>query len=99
MFRQYWHKGSDRSDDDHAERSSGYLRRHHNNFYQDGEPHERLHGGKSDIHENRDRGNPPDYHFRSDCCDRWRDHEDASGSSMRLHEGGRLEHRTRSRNR
>ncbi|QRM27401.1 hypothetical protein [Microvirga sp. VF16] len=65
------------------------MPRHHRNLWQDDEPHERLRGGRSDIHENGDRGDRPDDHFRSDYGDRGCDHWDTPGP-MEQHEGGSL---------
>jgi hypothetical protein len=90
MSRHDWHKSWNRSDDDGSERSSGCSHGHHRDFDRDGEPHERMRGGRDDIGDNGDRGGPPEHHFRSDYGDHGPDHADAPVNPLQHHDGGNL---------
>ncbi|MBA1157614.1 hypothetical protein [Microvirga mediterraneensis] len=70
--------------------SQAGCRHYPQSVYQDDEPYGRMRGGRGDIHDGVDRGNPPDDHFRSDAGGHAPYHGDDPGSSMQPHDGGGL---------
>jgi hypothetical protein len=89
-MRDYnWHKSWNSPDDDRSERHSG-CPHHHHTSYQDDEPYGRSRAGRSDIHEDRDRGDPPEHHLRNDYGDHGRDQNDTPDGPMLSHDGGNL---------
>jgi hypothetical protein len=85
MLAHNWRESWNRPEDDNSERHGGCPRQHHHPSYQDDELLVRPRAGRSDIHEERDLGGPPERHFRNDHDDRGRDRDDSPDDPVPPH--------------